>query len=438
VKVPLPTNIVYRKPKPWVIYSMGQYNPNPLPIKQPTGGVYQQMGSGGGPYPARKPRGKPLPPIKPGNLELPGQDRFLWEAGMVYTPAGVATAHHTPQTGTVDATMWLNDVEFQIDVPPTSQLLQSGARYFEFALDAVNVPTSIRIQTRQPYRSTEYRFDEKLANSIRWHTASTPWPAEFKSALEPVMLHEFVTGIDGGQPDPIAAETARSRQEIQQLLDKWTKSQDLRQLSPLMAAKFITGRVLETFSPSNRAQLGEDGGPIFGFDVRSLPEIITGQVAQEEDLPMLLAGFLRTAGFPARTVYGLDVRRQQGTTDRSLRNAPIGKSPGTRVWTEFGLFDPETKQGIWIPVDIVEQRKTSNRAAAIERPWPWFGANEDSAYVVPIAFHLLPPLPLMTFGEPNFIGFNFAPTVPAARSALYFTVTEQDSSSRERNAPKQP
>jgi hypothetical protein len=359
-----------------------------------------------------------------------------WTEGVIYMPAGINTSTSEAQFATATLQAWFDGQDLKLKNPPIRADLQAGARYYQFDLGARDRTKTIRVETRQPYRSIERQFNEEVANTIPWHDDKTPWPLEAKSALEPVFLAEFRYGIEG-QPDPIQAEIDRSKAEMQKLLTTWLAGNDLRKLPPVMAAKFITGKIIDTFPPSGRSIVGPDGGPYLGLDVRTVPEILTGTRAQPEDVPMLLAAFLRTAGIPARTVYALDVRRRRDETDRRIRIQVPGQPSAMRIWTEFAVWDEESRSAIWIPIDILEQRKSGSRAQGIERRWQWFGHNEDSAYFVPISFHVAPPVPAFSFDKPNFASFYFAPYTPAMQMTTRFDVISQNSREQQQNKPRQ-
>lgn len=382
------------------------------------------------------------PRLAPGANPL--ADRYLkefrdsrnlsWDEGVIYVPAGINTSFSEAQFATATVQAWFDGQELSMKNPPVRADLQAGARYFQIDLGARERTKNIRIEVRQPYRSIERQFNEEIASTIPWHDPKTPWPSDAKSALEPVFLAEFRHGIEG-QPDPIQAEVDRSREEVQKFLTKWTAGGDLRKLAPYTAAKFITGRVLDTFSVSGRALDGPDGGSLRGVKSRTVPEILTGKTAQPEDLPVLLAAFLRTAGIPARTVYAVDVRRESSDTDRRIRIQPPGRTVAIRIWTEFALWDPTSRSAIWIPADILEQRKDGARAPSLDRRWEWFGHNQDSAFFVPISFHVSPPLPAFSFDLPNFFSYYLLPYTPPMSSVSRFDVISQTSRDVQQNRP---
>jgi hypothetical protein len=100
------------------------------------------------------------------------------------------------------------------------------------------------------------------------------------------------------------------------------------------------------------------------------------------------------------------------------------KANKLRSWVEFCLYDEARNTINWVPVDIIQLRKRSSRPQAFNRPWEYFGTNNDLEMVVPFAFQFHPPTDVAAYGNPLFWGWFVTPTAPKqAEQALTLSAT---------------
>ena len=129
----------------------------------------------------------------------------------------------------------------------------------------------------------------------------------------------------------------------------------------------------------------------------------------------VLCAAYRNAGLPARTVIGLDVTESKGQ-DAIL--AGKGKNDRLRSWVEFCLFDESTGKELWVPADPARQRASSNRPPAFDRPWKYFGNNDDLDDVLPLAFQYHPPTTVIAHGSPCLWGWLTTPELQVAEQSM--------------------
>ncbi|TVQ78786.1 MAG: transglutaminase domain-containing protein [Phycisphaeraceae bacterium] len=261
--------------------------------------------------------------------------------------------------------------------------------------EAANINTThLEFEVEIPVTSYETRIDEARAFAVDWPRGE--WAPEILQNLDSQLF------IETGHPD------------IARLVEAWTNGQP-RRARPYMLAKILAGKVVEYYQPSGGTLEGErvgfntrpDAVLTSGFRVFGAAEAAREGIGPPLDMANLLTAVYRTAGLPARTVIGLELRRPE--EDRADPDRPR-----IRAWTEFYLYDEQFDRGEWIPVDILQQRAFSNRAPALDRRWQYFGHNEDFDYVVPIAFHWHPPTVVVNSGPPALWGWVTEPDPPEA------------------------
>jgi hypothetical protein len=248
----------------------------------------------------------------------------------------------------------------------------------------VNIPVTC-------YRTT---FNEAAANKLDW---PKEWPAEAKAAMEKQWYIEL------GAKGPI------DMKPVKDLITRWTNGKDPKALPPAKLAKFLAGQTAQMVQISGNGVQYNRNSEVEGVDVRgAIPTLETGR-GSEFDMVCLLAAVYRQAGIPARTVFGFE---WDGSKSRDRLFAKKGVSQ-YRPWVEFALVDPaNAQQVIWVPVDVVQLRKSSSRAGDMERPWKWFGSCDDFDGVVPFAFQLIPPTDVVSHGSPAFYGWMVTPKPP--------------------------
>jgi hypothetical protein len=76
-------------------------------------------------------------------------------------------------------------------------------------------------------------------------------------------------------------------------------------------------------------------------------------------------------------------------------------------------------------VDVVRQRKSGSKAPPLDRPWKYFGNNDDTDSIIPIAFHYHPPTTVVAHGSPCFWGWITFPEMQygAEQMVRFVTIT---------------
>ncbi|MGH7131221.1 MAG: transglutaminase-like domain-containing protein [Phycisphaerales bacterium] len=265
-------------------------------------------------------------------------------------------------------------------------------------------------------KCSETVFDEKLAMTVPW---PAEWPEEAASCFKPTWFLDY-------RHDP--QEKAAADALLGGLLQEWLKKADPKSMPPARLAKILMGKVLETVNPNGDGQRFNQNSSMQGLTVQFPVETLrlitppnarkTPALGTELDIAQTLTAMCRVAGLPARTVIGWDVSEGSGS------NSYIDRASGReklRAWTEFALVDPPTKKVVWVPMDPVRQRKNGSRAKPLDRPWEFFGNNEELDMVMPIAFQLAPPTTVAFHGSPAFWGWLVTPEYPQADQAIRFT-----------------
>lgn len=260
---------------------------------------------------------------------------------------------------------------------------------------------SVTLVVEIPMTTYETRIDEQRAFEIDWPTE--PYSPEVASNLLPQLF------IWPDEPPVLA------------LLSEWTNNKP-RRMKPYRLAKYLAGKCVEHFQPSDTEFASIGGGPfalentvagVAGFNVNGSSVAAHFGRGSPWDLPCLLTAVYRAAGIPARLVIALDQKRS------AQKGVPIAIRP----LVEFYLYDERYDRGEWIPVDILEQRAFSTKAPPLDQLWFHFGHNEKSDFLVPIAYHWHPPTvvtnPLFFYKPvPAIWGWLPSPANPLARSAI--------------------
>lgn len=265
-----------------------------------------------------------------------------------------------------------------------------------------------------PMTCWETRIDESIARRYQWPSA--PWSAEMALCLEPQLMVE--------SRDPAIAD----------LVKQWTKN-DPRGLKPYDLAKRLAGNVVEhmhiTDPPTVSQALGVEVGKtsavaLEGFVVHGAAFAAREKKGSIYDMACLLAAVYRAAGLPARLVIGYDVKTSEarhGTVLRSWVEFFLARDPAPPPAAQPGSPGAPrpaitSKDGEWIPVDITRQWEFSSRAPPQNLRWEYFGHNEEFDFIVPIAFHWLPPEDCTNSGPPGIWGWRPSPVNPATDAEI--------------------
>lgn len=322
---------------------------------------------------------------KPGYKELQ-VIRLKFDTAAVVFPVPYGSAGHLCDTESVSGTLLFDDrvVDRDIDFADNYAAGTRLARWEMTSKEGREVDLKIEI----PMTCWETVFDEKLAEKAIW-PAGGVWPGEAASTFGPQI------GVD--YQEPLIAQT----------LDKWTGGKDPKSIKPVALAKYLASKVLESTQPSGLGYINARNGELEGFDLQGAARTLELGRGSEHDIACLLCAMYRAAGLPARTVIGYDVRETKGEDSGFL-----GREKGSaklRSWVEFYLFDEAANKGLWVPVDIVRQRKSSSRPPAIDKPWKYFGNNDELDDVMPVAFQYHPPTTVVAHGSYAFWGWLTTP-----------------------------
>lgn len=284
--------------------------------------------------------------------------------------------------------------------------------------------------------ATLYRtiFNETEAMALGWPKA---WPDIAQSTFTSQLFVE--NGLDEtGKVGPY------DDAPLNKALDMWKKEwgiSDFKQVKPVLLAKMLTSKVWELVQPTGdgltlRARTGE----LSGIALQAPSETLVTGRGSEHDMTALLTVLFRKAGLPTRTVIGYDV----GIDDKKFLGKG-SKNNQLKSWVEFYLFDEAKNTFNWIPVDMVKLRRSSSRPQKLERPWKFFGTNDELDRVVPFAFQFHPPTDVVCYGSPGFWGWFVTPQPPAAaEQALMFRASaaskragdKKDAEEEKRTTPK--
>ena len=333
-------------------------------------------------------------------------------AAMVF-PVPLTSASHYTQMGTFESRIKIDSSEM-IVAPQFTEGYQSGERLARWDLRDVNAKR-LNLHLEIPVTCWETLFNEEEALKIDWPTSD--WPAVAKSALEPVFLVEWRDE---------EKEIAENKVLLDDLQKRWLNGRDPKTMKPVELAKLLAGSVMEFCDPGAGASVVGSSGAFQGLRTRTVGEVIRDKRCYKLDPPAFLGAVYRNAGLPARTVYGFDMAEEKG--ERGGNRSKIS------AWTEFAVMDPKGGSVVWIPVDVVNMRRSGNRMQRMDRPWKYFGSNEDLTYMIPISFHAHPPTGVVVRSYPAFWGWLCMPETPPYPHSLHIDAMSQSSREKERNA----
>ena len=316
---------------------------------------------------------------------------------------------------------------------------QGGVEYLRFDAQPPAggdlTPKEVELEVHFQATCSKTEFDEAAALKVGWPAA---WPRDAQQWLQPQLF------VEQGFDDQNRLVPYKDELVVAAVKDCLAAAgvNDVKKTSPVMAAKIITARVwggVQVMKPMigldglsgelsgfrlspNTAAVGGDIGGIVVMPPNSLLETKRGT---QYDVVALLTAMLRKAGIPARPVIGYD-RASGGGASASdkLYGSARGGNTTLRTWVEFALFDEAANTINWIPIDIVRMSKSRTRASPVNRPWRFFGTNDEFNLVIPFAFHFHPPTDVLSYGAPGFWGWFVTPQAPkSAGQSISFTAT---------------
>jgi hypothetical protein len=332
--------------------------------------------------------------VRPGTM--PTIVPFDFTAASILFPVLAGTSASRTRINAVQGTVRWDGRETGV-APSYIEGLHSGARFARWDLGACT-GRDMDIDVEIPMSCWETVVDEKVLALAKW-PKDGKWPAAALSSFGPQM------GVENG---PI----------VNDLVAQWCNRQSPQSIPPLQLAKFLAAKVIEHVQPSGDGLSSSRTGLLQGFDLRGSERTLAEKRGSVHDATCAMAAVYRAAGVPARTVIGLDVTRSKGQ-DRGLGSRSGGEE--IRSWVEVCFCDEKAEKETWVPVDIVAQRRSSSRAPAWDRTWKWFGNNEDTDDIMPVALHFHPPAQVAAHGSPAFWGWNVTPEIPVASQTVRLT-----------------
>lgn len=352
-------------------------------------------------------------------------DRWEVSSMVVVLPVIGTTSSAIADPEAVSGQLWVDGVS--IDTSPTLIGPYQGQSLYARYEGANLELNGFRVRQQQDMICYETVYDEPLAMRLGWPDA---WPPEADSTFQPEQLvSEVRSDFENEGP-------------VNDLVRLWTNGQDPKSIPPAQLAKYLCAKVwdhVRVTRPviSNRPS---DSGIVIKYDTgrdnqltgRSSIALDVGYVVQHadetaesgegspNDLAILLTAVYRAAGLPARLVIGY---REETEDERRLSS-----SESHRAWVEFALFDPAANEGegqlIWVPVDLVALKKSSSRSRPIDRPWKYFGTNDELDTTVPFATHFHPPTTVRSYAVPALYGWTTTPGTPeSAAQGIYLNIS---------------
>ena len=350
-----------------------------------------------------------------------GQGVSFDTAAMVF-PVPLASAGHSSSMGTFASEVKVNSIVVPTEVK-FSDNYQAGERLARWELRDVRA-MKLQLHIDIPVTCWETYFNENEAAKVEWPKGD--WPPAAKTALEPVYLVEWANE---------AQEITDAKQALDEMRNRWLNNRDPKTIKPVALAKELAGRVLEYCDGSRGDSVyGTMPGTFLGLQSMTVMEIVSNKRCYNLDPASFLAAVYRNAGLPARTVFGFDMAEEKG--DRMTSSGRGGRSK-LHAWTEFAVLDEKTSEVVWVPVDVINMRRSGNRMQRLDRTWKYFGSNEDLAYMIPISFHLHPPTGVTVRSLPAFWGWLCTPETPPLPHSLKIDAMSQSSREKKENEKDQ-
>lgn len=346
-----------------------------------------------------------------GNRELQ-VIRLKFETAAVVFPVPYGSASHVTDTDGVKGVLYFDDKPVDRDIDYADNYA-AGTRLARWEMTN-REGRELDLRLEIPMTCWETQFDESLAERAIW-PAGGVWPGEAASTFGPQL------GVEYQAPALVAA------------INNWTNGKDPKTIKPVMLAKFLASKVMEVTQVSGYGYVNARNGELEGFELQGAGRTLELGRGSEHDIACVLCAVYRAAGLPARTVIGYDITETKGQDVGYLE----GKTGAAKIrsWVEFYLFDESANKGIWVPVDITRQRKSSSKAPPIDKPWKYFGSNDELDDVMPVAFQYHPPTTVVAHGSPAFWGWLTTPRIQTGPSQY---IQFQSMSTPNRGKPKPP
>lgn len=360
---------------------------------------------------------------------MPERSSFDFTSAAVVFPLPESTASSlTKPQPELTGRLRLND---RVSDPGPGTLLSgdypAGTRLGKWVIASDWKGEEISLEVTLPATCYQTVYHEDLAMALGWPAA---WPSVAQSTFAPQYFVDTMPGGDG-------AEVASDMAAIKKMIDGWTAGKDPKSLKPAQLAKFLAGKVMESVQVSGDGLNYARTGEVEGFNMQGAAETAKRGRGSQFDAICVLAAVYRQAGIPCRTVIGWDVGEDK--RDKKFLSRGNG-TRGLRGWVEFALPDPSSPGGLaWVPVDIVRMRKSSSRAMPLDKPWPYFGTNDELDGVIPIAFQFHPPTKgVVAHGSPALWGWMVTPKPPEqVTQAIRFDAVTQSKTAEQQTKDRE-
>jgi hypothetical protein len=336
---------------------------------------------------------------------MPVNDVWSFDSAAVVFPLIAGCASSRTDTPNIKGTVQFDDrtaaTEFKILTG-----YPSGTRLGKWELTE-KTGRELALQVVIPETSWETVFDEAAAMKVPWPTGG--WPPAAAAALLPEWY------IDYG-PDERGSMKPYDKKPVDDLLAAWTHGKDPKSVSPVMLAKVLAGELVGHVQINGNGLNGNNLGQIEGVSLQGVPVTAAKGQGTEFDGACLLVALYRRAGLPARVVVGVEA--EDPDSHQIFKQKDKNK---LRAWVEFALFDEAGKTLTWVPVDTARRRKSSSKVPDWQKPWKFFGTNDELDSLVPFAFQFHPPTTVRAYGSPGFWGWLVMPEPPGrAIQAIWF------------------
>ncbi len=362
-------------------------------------------------------------PTKGPGAGTPGQSPvtiipFNFETAAIVFPVPPSTAGSEMPDRGVTGRIRMDGTSFQAK-PTWIPDLPCGAKYGRWDLTTFK-GRAIDLEFETLQTCWEIVFDEAAANKAVWPTANK-WSADARSAWDAQL------GIEPGLAS------------VREALSKWCEGKPPQSIPPVQLAKFLASKVLEGIQPSGDGLVSSQTGLLQGFALKGHDTVLKDSRGSEHDIAALLCALYRAAGLPARIIIGFDVSESDPQTAGLVHNG----EGAVHTWVEFCVEDETVLAAngfptrLWIPVDVARQRKTSNKAPPLDRPWKYFGSSDQTDSMIPLAFHFHPPLSgAVAHGSPLLWGWMTTPEAQPAVQSIRFLAGQPSKTVTPRNGTK--
>jgi len=280
-----------------------------------------------------------------------------------------------------------------------------GQQYWKWTATNIEAKT---MQLRLKINATvsKLTFDDRLAFSVPWPKGAYPKLAQ--TAMETQLGVDYIHTLK----QPPAEQRKANGAAIDILLAEWTGGEDPKKLGPVHLAKFLAAQMMEMLQQSGSGLAFNRNTSVQGFELKPVWETLREKRGNEFEIAAALAAVYRHVGLPTRVVLGWD----------RIGDSGGGQRQKYRAWVEFCVVCPISGTDIWVPVDIVRQRKVSSRAPSLESRWDYFGGIVDFQQIVPLSFYFHPPTTVGNAGAPCLWGWLTTPTSQIAQQSLQMAI----------------